>query len=469
MFTHKEQYDKAIDEAINYFEEYFRSYNTRPLLEILTIVDTPTEKRHRNSVIDALVTTYTASSVPEYQLAREATIGVIRMVVGRMIIKPYLEGQHGRNPEVDRRVESLIEGMPDDIYYKTLAFIAGIINKGYIDALSVPVVTLLQPLDNIVDALTQIKEFQDFHPIELCAMVIHSFGSLTRQPKLNFGPIQQEYNKDVPMNGYNCVVDKDAIKNQAVFDALVRLNPAARYQAFKLVNKVLDLGTGVVYAITVNQQQPITVVLFPGEDVTLMRAALSNVQKAYEQVSTAPLSFLEWVEMIRSIYSFTDRFYSKEETLWLRKGYESKPEPMDTSFVGTIIDAANPLSEQAQRFMIGFNYGLIERTVPPLTPPSPHVGNTVISPKALLDKFKSMHANAVKRVIDEINDILDNPERVDSFATYDLSRGIVSLEIRLQSPIDGIHVEVFEALKTAGWKSTYIEGVLTIEATVPTK
>ncbi|ARV76802.1 hypothetical protein PHABIO_171 [Pseudomonas phage Phabio] len=200
-----------------------------------------------------------------------------------------------------------------------------------------------------------------------------------------------------------------------------------------------------------------------------MRAALSSVQKAYEQTSTTPLSFLEWIEMIRDIHSFTDRFYSKEETLWLREGYESEPEPMDTSFVGTIIDAANPLSEQAQRFMNGFNYGLIERTVPPLTPPSPHVGNIVVSPKAILENYKKVREGAVKKVIYEINQILNNPERVNSIATYDLSRGIVSLEIHLLSSIDGIHVEVFEALKTAGWKSTYIEGVLTIEATVPTK
>ncbi|ARV76801.1 hypothetical protein PHABIO_170 [Pseudomonas phage Phabio] len=252
MLTHKEQYDKAIDEAISYFEEYFRSYHNKPLLEVLTIVTAPAEKRSRTGIIDALVTAYTTSSAREYQLAREATISVIRMVVGRMIIKPYLEGQHGRNQEVDRRVRGLIEDMDDDLYYKTLAFVAGIINKGYVDV-DRTTVTLLKPLDNIVDALTQVKEFKDFHPVELCAIVVHSFGSLTRRPKPNFGLIQQEYNKDVPMNGYNSVVDKTTIKIQVVFDALVRLNPAARYQVFKLVNKVLDLGTGVVYAIAANQ------------------------------------------------------------------------------------------------------------------------------------------------------------------------------------------------------------------------
>lgn len=332
----------------------------------------------------------------------------------------------------------------------------------------------LQPVQRMCEIAEQLGICEGLTLPEISACVIHAFFAFIDREKVEpmqtfTPPVVKEH--DVPVNGYNeintTVAFTQETRQEYLIELLTKLNPASRFQVFKFVNHARFLTPEQLVDLAFSQSS-VAQFLFPTEDVTVMRQVINEVRDAYAQTFNEPFTTGHWLHLVVMIWSERERFYVSTEFAWVDK------HPMDTSFTDIILGGLS-----TEKFLDGFNEGLINHVIdknngtlpetiaeafypnesddldpPPRQREQGEVGRAgmaVKSPANFLQNLARVRNNAIQKAIDEINSILDNDEYVRSIASYDLGKGKVILELKLQSPLDGILSDVMKTIEQAGW------------------
>lgn len=330
----------------------------------------------------------------------------------------------------------------------------------------------LTPLQKVCEIAEKLGLGEGLEDFEISGAVIHAYFKFCDIPvdlRTFTRPTLEE--SDVPVNGYNeidvPVVHTQETRQAYLVEVLTKLNPASRFQVFKFVDRARFLTPEQFMDLSVTQI-PTAQLLFPGQDVGVMHASMQEVCDAYARTYNEPFTMGHWLHLVVMIWAERERFYTLTDFVAL-----VDKQPMDTSFTDIILKDVNDESIENE-----FNLSRLINTleisqdveVPGIelvhgtTSNAGRAGMTVASPKDLLENLARVRNNAIQKAIDEINGILDNEEYVRSIAAYDLEKGKVILELKLQSPLGGILADVMKAIEKAGWSvSSSVGDILCLE------
>lgn len=335
----------------------------------------------------------------------------------------------------------------------------------------------LSPLQKVCEIAETLEISEGLLEFEISGAAIHAYFKYVSLPnkelKVFERPTVKEH--DVPVNGYNEIVSEQTrvtdcqdTRQAILVDVLTKLNPAERFQVFKFAavahktppEKYMDWHLAGI---------PVTTGMFPDEDVTVMKEAITKVTDAYMGTFAEEFMMGHLLHLVTMIWSERNRFYIYTDFAWVDKVGRA-----DTSFTETILAGVDEEPNLTGILNITdipqTNHCLTAAHIQGATGDMGRAGMTVASPGELLGKLEHIRNNAVQKAIDEINSILDDEERVSSLASYDLTRGKVILELKLENSLGGILAEVLGAVEKAGWAvSSSVDGTLRLEASQPLK